>query len=1007
MPDRPTGTVTFLFTDIESSTPLWDQRPDAMRRALAHHNALLRHAIEAHAGVVFKTVGDAFCAAFATPEDALTAAVAAQRVLQSQPDEAWGETGPLWVRMGLHVGRGEWEDHDYAADHSLNQVARVMAAGHGGQILVSGAVAALVKGRLPAEVELRDLGEHRLKGLSSPERLYQVGAPGLRADFPPLKTLSSYPNNLPVPPTPLLGRETELAALTTLLLRPQTHLVTLTGPGGTGKTRLALEVAHRIDDLRLTVDDYQARNSQTPTRQSSIVNRQFPDGVFFVDLAPITDPALVPSAIAAALGVREQPGQPLLDTLKGYLREKQILLLLDNFEQVVAAARVAADLLAAAPRLKVIVTSREVLHLRGEQEYPVPPLALPPKAGEGIGNRDYGLRNTEYAIRTTDYATHITQYAAVALFIERAVAVKPDFQVTNANAPAVAEICYRLDGLPLAIELAAARIKLFPPQTLLQRLGSRLKTLTGGPHDLPARQQTLRDAIAWSYDLLTPGEQALFRRLGVFVGGATLEAAEAIVSEDDVALDIVEGIALLIDKSLVRRVEAEDGEPRFAMLEIIREYAVEKLQQHEDIDAVRRRHARFFTLLVERTELRLAGAEQVLGWKSLELEHNNILAAQEWALSRPGPDVELGLRIVGAMGFFWGVRGYRAVRPEWFKTALNKANEGGISARAKLFWGAGYYEEVVPLAQRDDLLHESLKLYQSLQDNRGLARVLAGQARLASIRGDYEGASALYEQSLPLFRHSADTWGEMMTLRFFADHVRENQGNYTHARTLYQQMLKLARQTGDQWGISRAVMGLAEIAIVGKDLTKAQTLALEGLSLNRQLDDKYGTAACLFLLGEIEQLNSQYEAAKILYAEGEVFYAEAGYGQSDAVRRQRGYIALYQSDLKLAAALLNESLVLAVEEGDKRSIAISFAGMAAIAIRKCQPERCARLMGASEAVLGPLGIPIKAIDQAERDAGYALLRQQMDETCLTAAWAEGRAMTLEQAVRYALEDTTI
>jgi predicted ATPase/class 3 adenylate cyclase len=506
---HPSGTVTFLFTDIEGSTRLWEEQPEAMREALARHDALLRDAINAHGGVVFKTMGDQFCAAFTTAPAALAAALAAQRDLSGEGAPLVGalpDTGlmgalpgteghprgvPLRVRMALHTGAAEAREGDYLGP-PLNRVARLLEAGHGGQVLLSQSTFDLARDHLPEGVSLRDLGEHRLRDLARPERIFQPVAPDLPADFPPLSTLDARPHNLPAQVTPLIGREKEVAAGQHVLRQEAVRLVTLTGAGGTGKTRLGLQVAAELLD-------------------------QFSAGVFFVALAPISDPGLVASAIAQTLGVRELGGTPLLESLKAHLRDQQLLLLLDNFEHLLAAAPLVAELLAAAPRLKVLLTSRAVLHLRGEKEFPVPPLALPdPKHLPPVG---------------ADLVSALSQYAAVELFIQRALDVKPEFVVTNENAPAVAEICVRLDGLPLAIELAAARIKLFPPEALLARLGSRLTLLTGGARDLPARQRTLRDAIAWSYDLLGESEQRLFRRLAVFVGGCTPEAAEAVCAD--------------------------------------------------------------------------------------------------------------------------------------------------------------------------------------------------------------------------------------------------------------------------------------------------------------------------------------------------------------------------------------------------------------------------------------------------------------------------------------------
>jgi predicted ATPase/class 3 adenylate cyclase len=545
MAEAPSGTVTFLFTDIEGSTRLWERSQERMQSVLAQHDVLLREGIERQGGYVFKTVGDAFCAAFPAAPEALAAALSAQRALAREEALA-----ALRVRMALHTGAAEERGGDFFGP-PLNRVARLLAAGHGGQVLLSRATQELVRDSLPAGAFLRDLGEHRLRDLTRPEHIFQLTAPELPSEFPPLRTLELRLHNLPLQPTPLIGREKEVHEVTERLRRSEVRLLTLTGPGGTGKTRLALQAAAELVE-------------------------EFEDGVFFVNLAPLTDPELVPSSIAQVLGVRETGGRSLPERLHEHLRERRMLLVLDNFEQVVEAAPVVTALLAAAPRLKVLVTSRTALHLRGEKGYVVPPLSLPdPKQLPPL--------------------ERLGQYEAVRLFIERALDVRGDFAVTDENAPAVAEICHRLDGLPLAIELAAARIRILSPEALLRRLENRLKLLTGGARDLPERQRTLQATIGWSHDLLSEAEKVLFRRLPVFTGGRTLEAIETVCdAEGELGLDVLEGVTSLVDKSLLRQEEGIGGEPRLVMLETIHEYAREKLEESGEGQEIRRRHAEFF-----------------------------------------------------------------------------------------------------------------------------------------------------------------------------------------------------------------------------------------------------------------------------------------------------------------------------------------------------------------------------------------------------------------------------
>jgi predicted ATPase/class 3 adenylate cyclase len=537
MAELPSGTVTLLFTDIEGSTRLLQRLGDGYRAVIADHHRLLRVAIGS-SGHVVEDRGDGLFAAFSGAVDALSAAVEAQRALAAH---RWPADGVVRVRMGLHTGEPSLVGANYVG-LDVHRAARLSDAGHGGQVLLSATTRDLVDGRLPTGVTLHDLGDHRLRDIARPEHIFQATIVGLPAAFPPLRTAGQAPTNLPTSRDALIGREVEVAAARELLLRDDIGLVTLTGAGGAGKTRLGLQIATTLLD-------------------------RFGDGAFVVVLAPISDPALVAPTIATALGLRQAGDRPVVEVLREHLRERPLLLLLDNFEQILSASALVVDLLAACPRLKVLVTSRAALRVRGERELVVPPLALP-------------------EVGAVPPAERLERYAAVALFAERAREIRPGFAVTTENAPAVAEICRRLDGLPLAIELAAARARLFSPQAMLSRLGRSLPFLTGGPQDLPARQQTLRDTIAWSCGLLDPTEQRLFRSLGVFVNGFTLEAVEGVGPERE-ALDLA---VSLVDKSLVRQRETVSGEPRFTLRETVREYALEQLESSGELAATRRRH---------------------------------------------------------------------------------------------------------------------------------------------------------------------------------------------------------------------------------------------------------------------------------------------------------------------------------------------------------------------------------------------------------------------------------
>ena len=635
MNPTPSGTVTFLFTDIEGSTRLWAEHPNEMQMVQPRHDELIRRAVEAHAGYVFKTVGDQTCAAFADANDALTAAVSAQQALLASEWPA--AVGPLRVRMGLHTGSVELRGGDYFG-FTLSQIARIHSAAHGGQIVVSRPTAELLKDRLAAEIALRDIGSHRLKDLTRPEQIFQVQAPGLPVEFPPLKTLDSVPNNLPTQTTPLVGRGAEIAEARRLL--ESTRLLTMTGPGGTGKTRLALQVA--AESLE-----------------------SFPDGVFFVALAQVNDAENLPGAIAKALAVNERPCEEVLTTICRHLKELNRLLVLDNFEQIMSAATVVSELLVHAPRLKVIATSREPLHLHGEQEYSVPALVLP----------DLGRRESTEAL---------SQYEAVELFIQRGRAVNPRFEVTNANAPAVAEVCVRLDGLPLAIELAASRMKLFTPKQLLDRLGRHLPLLSTKSRDSPERHQTLQNTIDWSYNLLEEQERLLFTRLSVFSGGFTVEAAEEICGADDPSectFDVVGGIESLLDKSLLRRSDccgADD--PRFRMLQTIRRYALERLEAEPNAREIRTAHADYFARVADDFHELMwfsnATMQEADAWMHrIADDYDNILAALEWSTS--GGRIESAFRIVGnLLPFYWSQGKLREAKL-WTGRLLTGAGEVG------------------------------------------------------------------------------------------------------------------------------------------------------------------------------------------------------------------------------------------------------------------------------------------------------------------------------------------
>jgi predicted ATPase/class 3 adenylate cyclase len=814
----PTDTVTFLFTDIEGSTRVWERHPEAMQMALARHDEILRTVIDANNGSVVKTAGDGVHAVFSTATDALQAALEAQRALLTK--EGWPEeTGPLQVRMALHVGATEERDGDYFGP-PVNRVARLLSAGHGGQVLLSLATQELVRDQLPPDVEMRNLGEHRLKDLFRPERVFQLVAPGLPAEFPLLRTLEDHPNNLPLQPTPLVGRESEVEEVCGRLRGEEVRLLTLTGPGGTGKTRLALQVGADLVE-------------------------EFEGGVFFVSLATVTDPELVPSTIAGSLGLRESVERSLEGSLAAYLRQKRLLLILDNFEQVLEGTPVVGTLLGNCPELKVLATSRIPLRLYGEQEYPVPPLELPDLVRLPPPER-------------------LTQYEAVRLFVERAKAVKPDFEVANDNAPAVAGICVHLDGLPLAIELAAARTKLLPPQALLSRLGNRLKLLKGGARNLPARQRTLRATMDWSYALLGKGEQTLFGRLSVFSGGFTLESIEE-VCDPEGELGALEVVGSLLEKSLLRREEA-DGKSRFAMLETIQEYARDKLEVSGEAEETRRRHAEFFVALAEEARPKLRAEPQVEWLQRLEQENGNLRAALSWALSTD--DIATAAGLSWALYMFWWIRNHQPEGQRWTEPLFLRRSElppwlriRTIIVFAAMVYGQGDVEFIEPLCV------ELMELSQEVGgDAQADANAPMGLGLVATHRGDFEAAREHLEEALPLLREAGEDGLAAQTHIFFGT-VLLLEDDREEARLRFEEGLTLGRSIGDRLSICIALFSLAQLALAGGDYDRAFRWFAEGIVPSEELGDRGNIAHILEALGIVAGARGKsLKAARLLGA---------------------------------------------------------------------------------------------------------------------------------------------
>jgi predicted ATPase/class 3 adenylate cyclase len=885
MVDYPSGTVAFLFTDIEGSTRLWETDRPAMAAAVERHFAILREAIAAQHGVLFKTVGDAAQAAFPTVPEAVAAAATAQSALQR---ETWGAPEPLRVRMAIHAGEAFPRDGDYLAP-VLNRLARVLGVGHGEQILLTEAARALAA-PLPADHSLEDLGAHRLRDLLEAEHIFQLCGPGLRDDFPPLLGLDRHPNNLPAQPTPLVGREDDLAALRALIAAPRTRLVTLVGPGGTGKTRLALQAAAEALE-------------------------QFPDGAWWVPLAAVRDPALVPQAIAAPLGVRENPGEPLETTLAAHLSDRRTLLLLDNVEQVVDVAPVIQRLLDAAPGVVVVATSREPLRLRAEREVPIAPLPLPPS----------GVRIT---------ADQALAYPAVRLFVERAQAVKPSFVLEERNVADVVAVCRRLDGLPLAIELAAARVRLLPPAALLARLDRRLALLTGGARDLPERQQTLRAAIAWSHDLLDPAERALFARLGVFAGGFSLEAADAVCgAAGGLPLDLLDGIDSLVQQSLLRPEPGPAGESRFAMLQTIAEFAWERLAELPEAGALHQAHADYFLALAEEANWDDFPARDDL-LDRLEADHANVRQAIAFYEAQGAAGLGPRVRLVAALGLFWWLRGYFAEGRAVLERALAAPGEIPAADRAAAIAETAFLVEAQgDMARAAALQEEGLALYREAGDVEGEARALSALGQIARQRGDFAAARTHEQAALAAWRRVGDvagTAGALMELGL----LRQLEGDYAGAEPELEESLGLFRQVGDELGEAHALNRLGLLAVSTGRLEDAVARFEESLRLWRDLDNRQMLAADLHNLGEARHLGGALDEAERLYREALALFEELGdlRGRAFALC-YLGLIALDRGDPAGARELLLQSLRLRWGAGLRASAADTLEALAEAAWR--------------------------------------------------------------------------
>ena len=910
----PSADLTFLFADIVGNARLWEEYPATMGRILGQYDRLVRDAVQGAGGTVFKRVGSTVYAVFSTPVAAVPAAAAAGRALAAHLWDTRDGLPAPGVVMALHSGPAESRDDDFFGP-ALNRTARLLGAGHGGQILLTGATADALGAALPADLTLRDLGSHRFRDLKEPERVFQLTGAGLPDRADPLQALPTIAHNLPIQLTPFIGRAAALAAVQQM--SSEERLVTLTGSGGTGKTRLALQVAAEALD-------------------------RFPEGVWAVELAALTDPALLAQAVAGVLGVRGEPGQPLETGLIAYLQARTTLLLLDNCEHLLAAcAALVERLLATCPGVTILASSREPLGLPGEAVYRVPSLGLPPSGMDAPGA--------------------LAAIESVRLFLDRVQAVQPHFRLTTENAPAVAQICRRLDGIPLAIELAAARVRLLPVEGIAARLDDRFRLLTGGSRTALPRQQTLRALIDWSYDLLPATERRLLRTLAVFAGGFTAEAAAAVAAAAEPPdPPFSDQLQQLVNKSLVLLETDSSGTPRYSLLETIRQYARDRLAEAGEAATARTRHRDWFVVLAEAAEGPIREQQAAHWLNRIEREHDNLRAALEW--SHDAPDgLEAELRLAGALQPFWMRRGYWIEGRGWLEAGLERPGTAPPAARAKALLGAGW---------------------------------------LANGQGDFDEARTRLEAGIALYRELEDHNSTALTLMSLS-WVALRQGDPVRATKALEESLALYRVLESRQGIANVLDNLSIVALNRNDAAGAQRFAEESLTIQRELSNARGVASSLINLGEALRAQQELTTAANVVSEALLISREHDDKWRFALTSHNlGQIVLAQNDFQQAAQLFSDSITLYQQLGNKEGIAMCLAAAVGLAVKQGQWLRAARLCGATDGLLQTLNAHLDPPDAAAYAPHSAAVQATLTEPEWTAAWTAGQTMMLEEAIIY-------
>lgn len=945
----PDGTVTFLFTDIESSTKLAQQFPESIQNELEKHHAILNEVIKSHNGFIFEIIGDAFCAAFTNPGDAIKSAYEIQKRLLTENFNGIS----IKVRIGIHTGKAEWSGRRYIGYITLARTHRVMSAAFGGQILVSNDCHNISRDAFHNSMSYRDLGERRLKDLIQPMRIFQVISPDLPAEFPPLKTLDARPNNLPVQLTNFIGREKEIEEVKKSLA--ETHLLTLAGPGGTGKTRLCLQAAAEV------IDD-------------------FANGVWFVDLAPLKDEKLLLQTVAHVIGVKEIPKTELLNTITDFLKEKEILILLDNCEHIIDSCSLLAEtLISNCPELKIMATSREALRCRGETMYYVTSLELPDL------NSDTTFEK-------------LTQYESVRFFIEKAVSLKQGFQVTNSNAPYVAEICHKLDGIPLAIELAAARIKVLSVEQISERLNDRFNLLISGNRTALPRQQTLRALIDWSHDLLSVKEKLLWKRLSVFAGGWTIEAAEKVCSCEELKQnEILDILSNLVDKSLVIYDEQTN---RYSMLETIRQYGEEKLDAALELDEIMKRHLSYYVEFAGMAKINLSGSEQKNWMNRLDDESSNFQVALVSSIVR-GYRLK-GIQLVLSVCRYWEVRGFISQAKNWLKEFLNSPEEIPEIEKAGLLQWSGTFEWITGnYANAKSFYEEGFLIHSKLNNKTGIAVSLNNLGLIYNITGEHEKSKEYTEQSHKIFSELGDK-AQMADSLLNLGSTLINLNDMEKAKSVFEECLVMYREIGDTRGIGMILTNLGSIHGYNKDYESARVYFEESLSIQRELQDRRNLAFTVGNLGSILSSMEHHEKAQEYLEESIRINTEIGNkkGLADSLNLL-GFDLFTVGDVRNSIYNHKESLKKYIDLADKERACVCILGIAE-ALSGFDESGSSLLLGAVGEVLKRSNGIFDEDTRTIFDGTFSLLREKLGEEKFNAAFEEGKKMKIDEAVKLAL-----